>query len=130
MDSGVGQGGVEPFVTEELLDTGNAATRIEQLGGAGVPQAVWIDGPEQTWNKSGDDVAPVMKEIKTMHAKGHGVIGMKLVGDGDFKNPEDREKAMRFAMAQPEIDCVVIGFKSTDEIDEAIQRMNRALAEG
>ena len=72
----------------------------------------------------------VMKEIKTMHAKGRGVIGMKLIGDGDFKNPEDREKSIRFAMAQPEIHCVVIGFKSTDEIDEAIQRMNRALAEG
>ena len=71
-----------------------------------------------------------MKEIKTMHAKGHGVIGMKIIGDGDFKNPEDREKSIRFAMAQPEIHAVVIGFKSAAEIDEAIQRMNRALAEG
>ena len=31
-------------------------------------------------------------------------------------------------MAQPEIDAVVIGFKSTQEIEEAIERMNRALA--
>ena len=93
------------------------------------PQAKHIDGDEQTWNKTGEDVSPVIKEIKTMHAKGRGVIGMKLVGDGDFKNPDDREKAMRFAMAQPEIDAVVIGFKSRAEIDESIQRMNRALAE-
>jgi len=96
------------------------------------PQGAHMDTPAQAVNAKSDEthVSAVMKEIKTMHAKGHGVIGMKLVGDGDFKNPEDREKAMRFAMAQPEIDCVVIGFKSTDEIDEAIQRMNRALAEG
>ena len=96
------------------------------------PQGAHMDTPAETWNAKSDEthVSAVMKEIKTMHAKGHGVIGMKLVGDGDFKNPEDREKAIRFAMAQPEIDCVVIGFKSTDEIDEAIQRMNRALAEG
>lgn len=96
------------------------------------PQGAHMDTPAETWNATSDEthVSPVMKEIKSMHAKGHGVIGMKLIGNGDFRNPEDREKAIRFAMAQPEIDCVVIGFKSTDEIDEAIQRMNRALAAG
>ena len=31
-------------------------------------------------------------------------------------------------MARPEISAVVIGFKSTQEIDEAVQRINRALA--
>ena len=94
------------------------------------PQARHIDGPEETWNKSGNDVTPVMKEIRSMHAKGHGVIGMKLIGDGEFQNPEDREKSIRFAMAQPEIHSVVIGFKSPQEIDEAIGRINRALAGG
>ena len=64
-----------------------------------------------------------------MRAKGHGVIGMKLVGNGEFTDAADREKAMRFAMKQPEIDAVVIGFKSTAEVDESIERMNRALAE-
>lgn len=93
------------------------------------PQAKHIDGPEQTWNKSGDNIEPVMEQVRKMHAKGRGVIGMKLVGDGDFQNPEDREKAVRYAMSHPEIDAVVIGFKSTAEIDEAIQRINRALAE-
>jgi len=92
------------------------------------PQAVWIDGPEETWNKSGDDIAPVMAEIKKMHAKGRGVIGMKLIGNGEFTKADDREKAARFAMAQPEIDAVVIGFKSRAEVDEAIERINRALA--
>ena len=94
------------------------------------PQAKWIDGPAQDWNKSGDDITPVLKEIKTMHAKGRGVIGMKLVGNGEFQNPEDREKSIRFVMAQPEIDAVVIGFKNTKEVDEAIERINRALAAG
>jgi predicted aldo/keto reductase-like oxidoreductase len=63
-----------------------------------------------------------------MRAKGHGVIGMKIIGNGDFRNPEDRERSIRFAMSRPEIDSVVIGFKNTAEIDEAIQRMNSALA--
>lgn len=94
------------------------------------PQAVWIDGPEQAVNKSGTDVTPVLQEIKAMHAKGHGVIGMKLVGNGEFTKAEDREKAMRYALSHPEIHAVVIGFKSPAEIDESVTRMNRILAEG
>ena len=34
-----------------------------------------------------------------------------------------------FAMSRPELDAVVIGFKNPSEIDEAIKRMNSALAE-
>lgn len=93
------------------------------------PQCSHIDGPEQTWDKSGHDLSPVLAEIKTMRAKGRGIIGMKIIGNGDFKNAEDREKSIRFAMSRPEIDAVTIGFKNTTEIDEAITRMNSALAE-
>jgi predicted aldo/keto reductase-like oxidoreductase len=93
------------------------------------PQAKHIDGMVQDWTKSGDDIAPVLAELKTMRAKGRGVIGMKIIGDGDFTNPEDREKSIRFAMSRPELDAIVIGFKSPAEIDEAIHRVNRALAE-
>ncbi len=93
------------------------------------PQCSHIDGMDPAWDKSGTDLAPVLTEIKSMHAKGRGIIGMKIIGNGDFKNPEDREKSIRFAMSRPELDAVVIGFKNTAEIDEAIKRMNAALAE-
>jgi predicted aldo/keto reductase-like oxidoreductase len=92
------------------------------------PQAHCVDGPEEDWNKPGHDIAPVVQQLQTMHAKGRGVIGMKLIGNGDFVKAEDREKAARFAMSRPEISAVVIGFKSRPEIDEAIQRIDRALA--
>jgi hypothetical protein len=94
------------------------------------PQASHVDGPEERWNKSGDNIVPVVEQLQAMHAKGRGVIGMKLVGNGDFQNPADRERAVRFAMARPEIAAVVVGFKSAKEIDEAIQRIDRALAAG
>jgi aryl-alcohol dehydrogenase-like predicted oxidoreductase len=93
------------------------------------PQAKHIDGMEETWNKPGTDLAPVLTEIKAMRAKGRGIIGMKIIGNGDFTQPEDREKSIRYAMSRPELDAVVIGFKSAAEIDEAIRRMNQALAE-
>lgn len=93
------------------------------------PQGAWVDTPEATWNAKSDasHVPPVMEEIKAMRAKGRGLIGMKMIGNGEFTKAEDREKAIRFAMQCGLLDAVVIGFKSTAEIDEAIERINRAL---
>ncbi len=92
------------------------------------PQAKHIDGSEPTWNQSGNNIEPVMAQIRTMRDQGRGIIGMKIFGNGDFTDADDREKSVRFAMSCGLLDAVVIGFKSTAEIDEAIDRINRALA--
>ena len=92
------------------------------------PQGSYLDDERDGWSSSGGDVIPVLSQIKTMHAKGRGVIGMKICGNGTFTDPADRERSIRFAMSRPEIDAVVIGFKNRQEIDEAIERINRALA--
>ena len=94
------------------------------------PQGRRMDGMEAPWAYDQDNaIDPVLAELKRMRAKGRGVIGMKIIGDGTFVDPVEREQSIRFAMSRPELDAVVIGFKSTAEIDEAIERMNRALAE-
>jgi predicted aldo/keto reductase-like oxidoreductase len=93
------------------------------------PQGSFTDSEADVWSATRTDIAPVMSEIKIMHAKGHGVIGMKIFGNGTFTDPADREKSIRHAMACREIDAVVIGFKNRQEIDEAIERVNRALKE-
>lgn len=94
------------------------------------PQGLYTDGPSENWGRpTRNDIAPVIEQIKIMHEKGRGVIGMKLIGNGTFTDPEDRERAIRFAMACSQIDAVVIGFKSTAEVDEAIERINNALAQ-
>jgi predicted aldo/keto reductase-like oxidoreductase len=92
------------------------------------PQGAFMDGENEAINMTTNPVAPVLDELKSMRAKGRGVIGMKMVGNGTFLQAEDREKAIRFAMSRPELDAVVIGFKSRAEIDEAIGRINAALA--
>jgi predicted aldo/keto reductase-like oxidoreductase len=95
------------------------------------PQGAHIDTPAETWNATSDNshLPPVLKQIKIMRQNNHGVIGMKIIGNGDFTNPEDREKSIRFTMQSGLTDAVVIGFKSPAEIDEAIMRINNALAE-
>jgi len=69
-----------------------------------------------------------MKEIKAMHAGGRGIIAMKLCGNGDFTKPEDREQAMQHAVKCGFVDAMVVGFKSNAEIDEGVERLNRALS--
>ena len=64
-----------------------------------------------------------------MRGKGRGIIGMKIIGNGEFIRPEDREMSIQYAMSRPELDAIVIGFKSKGEIDEAISRINHALAD-
>jgi len=95
------------------------------------PQGVNMDTPAERWNAKSDasHVPAVVEQLKVLHAKKRGVIGMKIMGEGAFTSPEDREKSIRFAMRCPGLSAIVIGFKSTAEIDEAIERMNRALAE-
>jgi predicted aldo/keto reductase-like oxidoreductase len=94
------------------------------------PQGSHIDTPAEQWDAVSDvsHVSAVTEQIKIMRQNRHGIIGMKLIGNGDFTNPEDREKSIRFAMQSGLLDAAVIGFKSPAEIDEAIERINNALA--
>jgi len=71
------------------------------------------------------DVNEVVAHTKKVHAEGMGVISMKLVGEGRFTSAEDREEALKHTMNLGCVDCVTLGFKNTNEIDEAIERMNR-----
>jgi predicted aldo/keto reductase-like oxidoreductase len=96
------------------------------------PQGAVMDTADtKSWNAESNaaHVPPVMEQVKRMHEKGHGIIGMKIIGEGRFTKPEDREKSIRFAMQSGLVDAVTIGFKSTEEVDEAIKRINSALAE-
>jgi predicted aldo/keto reductase-like oxidoreductase len=96
------------------------------------PQGSHMDTADvKSWNAESNatHVPAVMEQFKRMREQGHGIIGMKIMGEGDFTKPEDREKSIRFAMQPGLLDSVTIGFKNTAEIDEAIQRMNSALAE-
>jgi 1-deoxyxylulose-5-phosphate synthase len=94
------------------------------------PQGVRIDGEQQTQDSMGvNDVKPVVAELKKIKEKKRGVIGMKVFGNGQFRAEADREKSLRFVFSMPEIDSVIIGFSSIDEMDQGIKLMNKVLAE-
>jgi 1-deoxyxylulose-5-phosphate synthase len=87
-----------------------------------------MDGPTYNDNNNPDHVQEVVDHVKQVKKEGMGVISMKLIGNGAFTRHEDRQAAMRFAFKNAGIDCATVGFKSTQEIDEAIDNMNVALA--
>ncbi len=87
-----------------------------------------MDGPTYADNNNPTSVPEVVKHVKQVKEEGMGVISMKLIGNGDFTQHSDRQAAMRFAFQNAGIDCATVGFKSTQEIDEAIDNMNLALA--
>ena len=86
-----------------------------------------LDGPDYRQDNNPSNVDEVVQHVQQVKREGMGVISMKLVGDGTFIRHEDRQAAMRFAFKNAGIDCATVGFKSTQEIDEAIDNMNVAL---
>jgi len=88
-----------------------------------------MDGPTYEDTNHPDNVSEVVDRIHELKKEGLGVIGMKLCGGGQFgNNHDDRVKAMRFAFQNAGVEAATVGFKSTQEIDEAISNMNLALA--
>jgi predicted aldo/keto reductase-like oxidoreductase len=86
-----------------------------------------MDGPIPDDGNRGN-VSEVVEHVKRVKSEGVGVISMKLVGDGTFTRHEDRQAAMKFAFRNAGVDCVTVGFKSPQEVDEAIDNLNAALA--
>jgi aryl-alcohol dehydrogenase-like predicted oxidoreductase len=85
-----------------------------------------MDGEKGQWAEpSRFDEATA--EIAKIHAAGKAVIAMKLIGNGEFKAAEEREKSIRFVLTRPFVTAVDIGFASPSEIDEAIRRIDGAL---
>ncbi len=86
-----------------------------------------MDGPVPDDDNLGN-VPEVVKHVKQVKQEGMGVVSMKLCGDGTFTRHEDRVAAMRFAMQNAGVDCVTVGFKNNQEVDEAIDNLNLALS--
>lgn len=70
----------------------------------------------------------VAEEMKKMHAKGRGVIGMKIFGETGFDSPEKRYQSLKYVLGLGCVDAFTIGFVSTDQIDETLGMIEKVLA--
>jgi len=71
-----------------------------------------------------DEVASVLEE---MHNAGKGIIGMKILGEGQINTPERKDASLRFVLGLGTVDSFIIGFQSTDQIDDILKRTADAI---
>jgi predicted aldo/keto reductase-like oxidoreductase len=72
-----------------------------------------MDAPTET-------VVPIIKKI---HEAGKGVLGMKILGEGDPKVVSKIDESLKFVAALGTVDAMTIGFMSKNEIDDAMIRI-------
>ena len=91
----------------------------------------WADSVHSRINAYGDamdadpeKVAPVLKKI---HKAGKGVVGMKLIGEGRYRNDQEkRDKSIRYVLDLGCVDTMVVGFEAVEEIDDFSARVRKA----
>ena len=74
------------------------------------------------------DPATVISVLKEMKSKGKGVIGMKILGQGDLRGKVD--EALQYALAQDVLDCFTIGCESRGEMEDLLKRIPAASTRG
>jgi len=95
----------------------------------------WVDSVHARINPYGDsmderDPANVAAILQRIHQRGKGVVGMKLIGEGRYRNdPAKRDAAIAYALDVGCVDTMVVGFERPDEVDDFIGRVSRALAD-
>jgi len=95
--------------------------------------APWVDIVHTRVNAFGDsmddkDPDKVMNIVKQIHDAKKGVIGMKLIGNGNFKNDPDKiEKSLNYVLKSGAVDMMIVGFEEQWQIDDYAKRVENAL---
>jgi aryl-alcohol dehydrogenase-like predicted oxidoreductase len=93
----------------------------------------WVDVLHARINPYGiamdkPDPAEVVEVIHKLHAAGKGVIGMKLVGNGNFRDePEKIDHTLKFVLGLGSVDMVIVGFEDEKQVDNYMERTENAL---
>lgn len=83
----------------------------------------WVDSVHARINPYGmsmdgqpEKVVPVLRKLR---AAGKGVVGMKVVGNGNLRHDQDRrEQSVRFALHLDCVDVLNVGCENLDEVDD------------
>ncbi len=67
------------------------------------------------------DPATVVSVLREMKASGKGIVGMKILGEGDLRHRQD--EALRYALNLGVLDAMTIGAESKAEQEDLIRRM-------
>lgn len=96
-------------------------------------ESSWVDVIHVRVNPFGEamdkkDPAEVIPVIEKLHKAGKGVIGMKLIGNGKFRNEPDKiDGSLKYVLGLGTVDMIIVGFELPEQIDNYIGRVKNAL---
>lgn len=80
------------------------------------PYGTKMDGPAEK-------VSPVLQKI---HEAGKGVVGMKIIGEGQFRNSDEkRDHSVQYVLGLGTVDILNVGFERTEEMDDFAGRVRK-----
>ena len=91
----------------------------------------WVDVIHVRINPYGEvmdkgDAASVIPVIEKLHKAGKGVIGMKLIGNGNFKNDSEKiDASLKYVLGLGTVNMIIVGFELPDQIDNYIGRVRK-----
>lgn len=93
----------------------------------------WVDVVHVRINPFGEsmdknDPSKVTPVIEKLHREGKGIIGMKLIGAGKFRNEPARiDESLKFVLGLGTVDIVIVGFEMPEQIDNFIARVQNSV---
>ena len=69
-----------------------------------------------------EEIMPILAKAKQ---NGKGVLGMKIFGCGQLADEQEREKSLNYVLKSKNVDSMTIGFDSTEQLDDAVERIYR-----
>ncbi len=94
-------------------------------------ESEWVDVIHVRINPYGEsmdrkDPAEVTPVIEKLHKAGKGVIGMKLIGNGKFRNDSDKiDASLKYVLDLGTVDMIIVGFELPEQIDNYIGRIEK-----
>lgn len=83
------------------------------------PYGIAMDKPEPQ---------EVVEVIQQLHQSEKGIIGMKLVGNGKLRNDSKKiDDSLQFVLGLGTISAAIVGFEEIEQVDNYIERMEKAL---
>ena len=89
----------------------------------------WVDVVHVRINPFGEAMdkknsALVIPVIEKLHKAGKGIIGMKLIGNGNFKTQSEKiDASLKYVLGLGTVDMIIVGFELPEQIDNYIGRI-------
>ena len=96
-------------------------------------ESPWVDVVHVRVNPYGEsmdrkDPAEVIPIVEKLHNAGKGIIGMKLIGNGKFRNDSEKiDASLKYVLGLGTVDMIIVGFELPEQIDNYIGRIENVI---